>query len=326
MPRKLRIQFDGAWYHVMGRGINRKKIFFSDDDCADFLDILKQATAKYTIECHAYCLMGNHYHLIIHTPLGNLSKAMHYINGMHTKSVNKKLKRHGPLFRNRYHAILINNEIYLLRLVRYIHQNPLKANIVKGLKNYKWSSYIHYIQKVADHDWLYQREVRERFKKLRFNEGFMQFTECRDDKEISLFFENLKYNSTLTSKNDLKEIQKHLDQSRLLASYLKKNDIKIRYDPPSIKLIISITAKYFSTYRESICNKNQYKRRNLPRRTAIYLCQQLSNATHTEIAQYVGNISAGTIGSSLVKIKKDNEVLKHAEKIKAILLNEQDSN
>ncbi len=181
MPRKLRIQFDGAWYHVMNRGINHGKIFFSDEHRLNFIELLKTTTSNYQVEIHAYCLMGNHYHLILHTPIGNISHAIHYLNSQHTKYINKTLKRSGPLFKGRYHTILINDEKYLLRVSRYIHRNPLKAKMVTNLKEYPWSSYPYYLGQKGN-DWIFKNR-----EKIAFFLIFLKESEFIRDSNYNLF-------------------------------------------------------------------------------------------------------------------------------------------
>ncbi|MEK6582814.1 MAG: transposase [Nitrospirota bacterium] len=141
MARPLRIEYDGAVYHVTSRGNERKSIFKDDEDRMFFLDILKKVNDKYNLLCHAYCLMNNHYHLVIETPDGNLSKGMKQINGVYTQTYNKRHNRVGHIFQGRYKAILIQKESHLLEVSRYVVLNPVRATAVKHPEEWKWSSY-----------------------------------------------------------------------------------------------------------------------------------------------------------------------------------------
>ena len=145
MPRPLRLQFNGAWYHVMNRGAAQKLIYKNNQHRNIFLNLLREIHLYYHIEIHAYCLMDNHYHLLLHTPQGNLSLGMKHLNGIYTQQFNRDEKIDGPLFRGRYRAILIENDPYLLQVSRYIHLNPLEAGLVEKPENYQWSSYKDYI-------------------------------------------------------------------------------------------------------------------------------------------------------------------------------------
>lgn len=144
MSRPLRIQYPGAFYHVTARGNERKDIFKSDRDRERFLGYLEGASQRYGARVHCYCLMRNHYHLLLETPEGNLSQIMQHINGSYTTYFNVKRKRAGHLFQGRYHAILIDADAYALELSRYIHLNPVRAGAVPRPEAYVWSSYNHY--------------------------------------------------------------------------------------------------------------------------------------------------------------------------------------
>ena len=141
MARPLRIEYDGALYHVTSRGNERKLVFKDDTDRNIFLDTLHKVTQRYNWLCHAYCLMNNHYHLVIETPDGNLSKGMRQLNGVYTQTFNKRHKRVGHIFQGRYKAILIQKESHLLEVCRYVVLNPVRAKTVTGAKEWRWSSY-----------------------------------------------------------------------------------------------------------------------------------------------------------------------------------------
>jgi REP element-mobilizing transposase RayT len=141
MARPLRIEFDGAFYHVTARGNDKKRIFLDDEDRDLFLDILAGVNHKYNWLCHAYCLMNNHYHLVIETPDGNLSKGMRQLNGVYTQAFNKRHSRVGHIFQGRFKAIIVDRESYLLEVCRYVVLNPVRARAVKKPGEWKWSGY-----------------------------------------------------------------------------------------------------------------------------------------------------------------------------------------
>jgi len=142
MTRPLRIEFKGALYHITTSGNASQAIFLNEGDFADFLRILGSVVKRYHFLLHAFCLMDNHYHLLIETPEGNLSKGMRQLNGLYTQRFNRKHHRVGHLFQGRYKAILVDKDNYLLELSRYIVLNPVRAGIVKNPKDYRWSSYM----------------------------------------------------------------------------------------------------------------------------------------------------------------------------------------
>lgn len=141
MARTLRLEFEGALYHITSRGNRRETIYETPDDRERFLEILGGVREKYNWLCHAYCLMGNHYHLLIETPEANLSKGMRQLNGVYTQCFNKAHARVGHVFQGRYKAILVEKETYLLELARYIVLNPVRAGMVSSPSEWPWSSY-----------------------------------------------------------------------------------------------------------------------------------------------------------------------------------------
>jgi putative transposase len=141
MARPLRLEFPGAVYHVTSRGNAREAIFLDKDDRESFLGVLSSVVARFKWVCHAYCLMENHYHLLVETREGNLSWGMRQLNGVYTQVFNRKHRRVGHLFQGRYKAILVEKEAHLLELCRYVVLNPVRAGLVKGPEQWRGSSY-----------------------------------------------------------------------------------------------------------------------------------------------------------------------------------------
>jgi len=141
MARPLRVEFDGAIYHVTSRGNAREDIFDDDGDRKAFLETLGKVVNRFNWLCHAYCLMDNHYHLVVETPQANLSKGMRQLNGVYTQLYNRRHRTVGHLFQGRYKAILIQKESHLLEVCRYVVLNPVRAKAVGRVEQWKWSSY-----------------------------------------------------------------------------------------------------------------------------------------------------------------------------------------
>jgi len=141
MARPIRIEFAGALYHVTSRGDRQEDIYLDNEDRLNFLTLLSQVSKDYNWLVHAYCLMDNHYHLLVETPDGNLSKGMRQLNGVYTQKSNQHHGRVGHVFQGRYKAILVEQETYLLELARYIVLNPVRARMVREAKDWPWSSY-----------------------------------------------------------------------------------------------------------------------------------------------------------------------------------------
>jgi putative transposase len=140
MARPLRIEFPDAFYHVTARGNERRNIFRDDRDRQRLLGYLESAVLRYKAVVHVYCLMSNHYHLLLSTPAGNLSQIMRHINGGYTTYFNKRHDRAGHLLQGRYKAILVEADPYAGELSRYIHLNPVRAGIAGRPEEYPWSS------------------------------------------------------------------------------------------------------------------------------------------------------------------------------------------
>lgn len=141
MARPLRLEFPHAVYHVTSRGNARQKIVRSDHDRAGFLVILGQVIERYGWLCHAYCLMDNHYHLLLETPRPTLSAGMRQLNGVYTQTFNRHHRRVGHLFQGRFKAILVEKEAHLLELCRYVVLNPVRAGFVQHPHQWRWTSY-----------------------------------------------------------------------------------------------------------------------------------------------------------------------------------------
>jgi len=141
MARPLRIEFSGALYHITSRGNDRNPIYCDDVDRLHFLEQLTRCCNRYSWLCHAYCLMTNHYHLLVETQEPTLSKGMKYLNGSYTQCFNKRHARTGHLFQGRFKSVLVDSDAYLLELARYIVLNPVRAQMVYSAEDWSWSSY-----------------------------------------------------------------------------------------------------------------------------------------------------------------------------------------
>ncbi len=137
----MRIEYPGAVYHVTARGNARMPVFENNGDRASFLDLIEEAVERFNWRCYAYCLMDNHYHLLVETVAGNLSVGMRHSNGVYTQRFNRGHHRVGHLFQGRFKSIMVDRDAYLLELCRYIVLNPVRAGMVERPEDYVWSSY-----------------------------------------------------------------------------------------------------------------------------------------------------------------------------------------
>jgi len=167
MARPLRLELAGGLYHVTSRGDRREDIYNNDGDREKWLEILGNTCQRFNWRCHAYCLMDNHYHIVIETADANLSKGMRQLNGVYTQYFNRQHGRVGHVFQGRYKGILIEQDQYLLELARYVVLNPVRAQMVKSCESWRWSSYLATVGKSTSRPWLATDWVLAQFSKQR---------------------------------------------------------------------------------------------------------------------------------------------------------------
>ena len=169
MPRPVRVEFAGAVYHVMARGNERREIFRDETDRGRFLEAVEESVEQFGLRVHAYCLMPNHYHVLVETPRGNLSQAMAWLQTTYTVRFNRRHRRNGHLFQGRYKAQLVEADGYAQELVRYIHLNPVRSrgrpsviapDRAAELERYRWSSHQDYAGRRRAPGWLSTRWLR----------------------------------------------------------------------------------------------------------------------------------------------------------------------
>ena len=163
MGRPHRTENAAGWYHVFNRGAARQAVFLSDRDRVEFERLLGVVSERFGIRVHAYCLMTNHYHLLLECPQGGLSDAMHVLGSVYVRHANERAGRDGPLFRSRFAAKPVSSDEYLLRLVRYIHRNPLAFSTVEQLRSYRWSSLRVYLGRRRTPSWMTTEKVLAMF-------------------------------------------------------------------------------------------------------------------------------------------------------------------
>ncbi|MEK9942830.1 MAG: transposase [Gammaproteobacteria bacterium] len=154
MARPLRLEYAGALYHVTSRGDRREAIYEDDDDRLRWLVVIAEVCERFNWRVHAYCLMDNHYHLVLETVDGNLSKGMRQLNGVYTQYYNRRHGRSGHVFQGRYKAVHVDREAYLLELCRYVVLNPVRAGMVNDVGDWPWSNYQAMVGKSAPLSWL----------------------------------------------------------------------------------------------------------------------------------------------------------------------------
>lgn len=211
MSRPLRIEYPGAVYHVTSRGNERKNIFRDDADRESFLDLLLKVKEQYNWLCHAYCLMDNHYHLLIETPDGNLSLGMRQLNGVYTQAFNRRHLRAGHLFQGRFKAILIQKNSHLLEACRYVVLNPVRAKAVAKPEQWKWSSYGATAGRGESHQCLMRKWVLMQFdfRVENAEQAYRQFVKEGMDQES--IWKDVKAQSLLGREEFINDIAPYLN-------------------------------------------------------------------------------------------------------------------
>ncbi len=270
MSRPLRIEFNGAYYHVMNRGAGRQDIFARDAHRHLFLELLRETHEMFRAEVHAYCLMDNHYHLLVSTPEGNLNRIMRHLNGVYTQRYNRLEKTDGPLFRGRYKAILVDVDAYLLNVSRYIHLNPVSANIVKQAHGYRWSSYRAYIGKTKPSLWL---NTEQTLKK--------------------------NHSPILGRPAFVKKMQKRIQPDQEIPQH------KQLRPPVSLAQVVQLTAREFGTAKAQLLQASRGRgHANVARTAAMYVSRTVAGYSLNEIAEYFGLNAYGSVSGQLHRFRQ----------------------
>lgn len=285
MARPLRIEYEGAFYHITARGNERRKIYYSKADYKKFKSYLKEAQQKYGYLIHCYVLMTNHYHLLIETKEANLSKVMHYINSSYTNYINIKRRRSGHLFQGRYKSILIDRDSYLLELSRYLHLNPVRAKMVDRPEDYPYSSYVVYISRDKG-DIVYRDLILEMMSKNKRNakERYRDFMDEAIGVDVENPLKDVYGGMILGGANFIKEI---LD--RLKDEEIQKEDISFRRALRVVcvpeEVIENMCISFNISPDEILSIKGEY------RNMALYLMKRYTGLTNKQIGQHFGGIS-----------------------------------
>jgi len=315
MSRPLRIEYPDAWYHVMNRGRRGENIFADSDDYKVFIALLQETSEMFNFQVAAFCLMSNHYHILVQTPAGNLSRAMRHINGVYTQRYNRAKNTDGQLFRGRYKSVLVQEDSHLLELLRYIHRNPVRANLCKDVNDYPWSSHQGYISSAEKWGWLHKKFLLDMFDKNR-NKAKKQYEvfvkgedsaaviEFFNKKNLASFFGSQKFIEWVKATNHHLENHQEIPQSRHLA--------------PTVAGIKQAVCNCYAI-EQSILAQTKRGQENEPRNVAVYLARKRCGLRLDEIGREFAIMKYSSVSSIVTRTEKqlltDKQMQKRVEEI-----------
>lgn len=313
MARPLRIEYPEAWHHVMNRSRKGEILFREDDDYYFFVNLLKEIGDVWKARTTAYCMMTNHYHLLIQTPEANLARCMRHINGVYTQYYNRKYNSDGQLFRGRYKCILVDSDNYLLELVRYIHRNPLEAGLAEDLSLYNWSSHKPYLSNSRKWEWLYKGFALRMFSenKAESKKKYLEFVLKEAPEEINRILGGQKWPTIIGSDDFIDRVKKRF--------FNKKRHIEIPESKLLAPEIATIKAAVLKEYKMEEVELHHSRRgsQNEARDIAIYLSRQLRGNKLAEIGKEFGISNYSTVSTTIERIKgrisKDRRVKKRVQ-------------
>ena len=309
MARPLRIEYPGAFYHVTSRGNEKKDIYKSRGDREKFLSYLQSSVERYKAVILTYCLMTNHYHLLIETPFGNLSQIMHHINGAYTTYYNVKRKRAGHLFQGRYKAIVVEADEYALELSRYIHLNPVRAGMVAKPQDHEWSSYQFFAGFTSPPVWLKTNLILENFGAKNSQAKYRNFVEGLMGTEYESPLKGVVASTLLGSPEFITEV-----------SETHVCSIQPDRSVPAIKKLSSRPGvdKIVETVKGAIGEED-----GLWKKVSIYFCHRHGGMKLKEIGEIFGMGDAAVSVTSkrlLERAKKDRKVSAALEQVRNLLI------
>ena len=318
MARLLRIHYPGAIYHVTGRMLGswkreRNLLFRDDKDRERFLIRLEQSVMDFEVRLFAFCLMSNHFHLLVETPRGNLSKFMQSLNTGYTVYFNRRHQRHGHLLDGRFKSEVVAGDSYLLKLSRYIHLNPVEVASWKKrhikeksahLRSYRWSSYPTYIRKNKSMSFLETGPLQSLIKTYGKGgaKGFLEYVEyglANSDKELK---ELLKQSSKGIGDLDFR-LKIEALRNKLTKQHNKPEDVAFRRRVNNLpsKVILSEVAKF---YKISVNELIQKQRGSYLRPITARMLFRFGGYTQREIADMLGLTTGAAVSIQLRRLKE----------------------
>lgn len=300
MARPLRYDYPLALHHVISKGDNRRKIVWDDDDRAKRLDRLERTVEQQGWVLHAFCLMNNHEHLLVETPLANLAPGMKLLNGAYTQYINFRHRRSGHLFRGRYTSHLVDPEANLGELTRYIHLNPCRARIVEDPADYAWSSFPGYVRSAQQHDWMTYKRVLNHFgpgaATLR-RRRYATFVRAGVDTPPPCPWKNLKNGLVIGSDAFAHRIKKEMG---LVEPVVGIKGASAMIERPPLEQLLTLAAAELDADRQ-LWSKGR-REAGADRVLAATLCRKAFRYSATQVAGALGYSSPSSVTTAVKRV------------------------
>jgi len=302
MPRPPRIEYEHAVYHVMNRGRARHTVFHDARYYQAFLDTLAETHTRFHGVIHAYCLMGNHYHVLLETPKANLSRMMRHLNGVYTQRHNRLKRTDGPLFRGRYKAILVEQDAYLLQVSSYIHRNPIDIirPLVTNLPDYRWSSFPSYIGKAPTPTWLCREPTYRLLGHTQRYRGYARYVMEGVDEETAHYYQRGN-RAAIMGGQDFKSWV----YDELLPDLEAEEKGRVILPSRTMDTIVSGVARAYRTTPARLTKVVKGPQKgNEARKIAMYLCQELAEVKLRDIAEFFNLRHIGSVSFITHQVRK----------------------
>ncbi len=300
MTRPLRLDFPGAVHHVMARGHERGSVFRDDVDRVRWLQLLGLAAGQAHWDVHAYCLMGNHYHLLVETPEAGLSEGLHDLNSRFAQWFNRRHKRRGHLFEGRFRAILVQKDAHLLELARYIVLNPVRAGLARAAGDWRWSSYRATAGLAPCPEWLSVDSTLGQFAGSRriAQAAYRRFV--AEGKGLPSPLDDVQKQAYLGDAEFLKQVLERLGGER-------RDDPEIplrerRPAGPTLEKIRGAVAKEWGVSAEDLSRNRGAE----PKMAAIYLSRRLTRLKVAEVGEAF-NVRSARVSNVVRRVEEDPE-------------------
>jgi REP element-mobilizing transposase RayT len=310
MARKHRIHYLGACYHVILRGNAGHDIFFDKKDRSRFFLLLQEGMERYKHRIHAFCLMTNHIHLAIQVGEVPLSRIMQNVSFRYTRYINRRKKQVGHLFQGRYKALLIDADSYLLELVRYIHNNPVRAGLVKTPEEYPWSSHNVYLGNVSipwlTTDWVLSQFAGQKKRAVALYQDFV--LKGKDEAHRKEFYKG-NFEGRILGED------RFADEA--LAKALQKVSRK-----PTLEQVLQAVCEQYEIHQDDLSSGGSYRRISEPRSVAALLVREIEHLSIMDLSRRLKRDLSGLSQAAIrldKRLESDPELTEKVNKIKLLI-------